>query len=76
MKLVSERNEDMKMFEEGLYCAVVEWVTKSQGKFYNVLTPIDVEGMRGEGGDYRTNSIRDKAKCIINAVRCNVFNRL
>lgn len=45
MKLVSERNEDMKMFEEGLYCAVVEWVTKSQGKFYNVLTPIDVEGM-------------------------------
>ena len=64
------------MFEEGLYCAVVEWVTKSQGKFYNVLTPIDVEGMRGEGGDYRTNSIRDKAKCIINAVRCNVFNRL
>lgn len=75
MRKVSEKNEDMKMFEEGLYSAIEEWKT-SGGKFLNVLTPIIVDGMRGEGGYYCTNSFKDKIKCLLNAFRCNLLNKL
>lgn len=75
MRKVSEKNEDMKMFEEGLYSAIEEWKTFG-GKFLNVLTPIIVDGMRGEGGYYYTNSFKDKIKCLLNAFRCNLLNKL
>lgn len=57
------------------YYAVKDWI-KYGGKYQNLMTPIEVDGIRGDGNNYAIPLFRDRIKCLLNAFECNVLNRL
>lgn len=71
MSLICESEQNMVTFEQRLYFAIREW-NNSGGKYLNFVTPIKVDGIRGDGGVYKTGSIKSRIKCILNCVICSM----
>lgn len=76
MKYLLDSEGNYKLFEEGLYVTVKDWLTIDRCVFRNIYTPMLMDGMRGEGGWYLARySLRDRTKCAIETIRCNILNK-
>lgn len=73
---INENESALVTFEDCLYNAVKNWVSEG-GRYHNVIRPIQVEGIKGNGDKYFPGTVRlGKTKCLLNAIMCNVFRHI